>query len=157
MRKETPVYRPKEFETLCKDLGTVIDQKTGKSIFNRLADVLAFAAYLGFQLEFKRDFTQDKRGEDIQWQIIRNQDDDVIIFIMNIAENGNITFLEKNCDIDPRDLFHDYAYGGLTKISQWCEDNPGDLLDAILQGLSSENIIDLNNNDDDQALEDLKF
>ena len=87
--------------------------------------------------------------------LIRNQEDDVIIDIMNLAETRDMTFLEKNSDIDPRDLFHDYAYGGLTKISQWREDNPGDLLDAILQGLSKEKIIDLNNND--QALENLEY
>lgn len=142
MRKQRPVNRHEAHEDLIQRLAgdDYKDPDTGKNIFNRLADALIFAAYLGFQLNRKQEFPSNKK-KDIGWHIIEAQNDDVFVELINIAECGSTDVLEDNSEIDKVRLFEEYAHAGFSKIINWELDYAGDLLSVIFQGLTHEGFI----------------
>lgn len=116
------IRRPKKFNE-------VFDQLTGKSqnaIFKSYAQLMIFAASVGFYYKNKKPFTTS--DEPIRIHIFNNQDYFHSVFNM-------ISFLESNKDIQIFDsknlnkrikIFEEYAFGGLEIIKSEVLDPPGE-------------------------------
>ena len=84
----------------------------------------------------------DGDKEDIQWPQVERERDDSLINLIAIAESRSLSILEENTDVDPIQIFEEYAHGGFNKITAWRKDQPtDDLFNAIIEGLINSKVL----------------
>ena len=101
--------------------------------FPNIADVLVFAACLGYSRGCKEQFKPDA-GKDIRWGIFEEAGYQHVVNMMALSEIQDPTTLGGEEEVVDRriSIFEQYAYGGFQVIRQEVLDRRIDVLDGLL-------------------------
>jgi len=146
-----PIYRSKEHKKLIDTLRDR-DPKTGENVFTTIKDLQCYAAMLGFQMNRREPFDRKTDAiEDIQWATFDDGKCPSYIYLIALAETGNVSVLRydiENSDTggyseDMVKIFEEYANGGFHVLQSWLDKTPGDPYgaSAVIQGLKKEGFL----------------
>lgn len=99
--------------------------------FATRAGVIAFAAAYGYREGSREPF--ERGGKDIRWSIFQEEGKAFVADLIAAAEVPELTIMRDERGPDRRQVFAEYANGGLTLLRDRVKDNPRDPLDVILE------------------------
>ncbi|WP_204106704.1 MULTISPECIES: DNA phosphorothioation-associated protein 4 [Spirulina sp. CCY15215] len=132
---EHGVYRSQKQEHLYELL-----TDKAKGLFKTKQAVMMFAAATGWYIKERKE--RDKGGELIRWDPFINQNDDVFIYLLALAESETIEILDKEGMEEgdsPVTIFEEYATAGLEYLKTRCINAQGTLLDNFLDFIEEMN------------------
>lgn len=129
------IYRSKQHGDVIKIL-TDKNPETNRAVFSYIKDLVCFAAVLGFDNGRRVPFDRGTdKVESIEWHTFQNTQADHFIYLIAIAEKGDLKILKYKGDLNESSeisddnmfaIFEEYANGGFEIIKSWLNKNPGD-------------------------------
>jgi dnd system-associated protein 4 len=116
---------------LASEKEEVITFLTEDGPFATRAAAVAFAAAYGYR-EGRRD-SFEKGNKDIRWGIFQDEAKSFVADLIAAAEVSDLSIMRDERGGDRRQVFAEYANGGLALLCERVVDNPRDPLDVILE------------------------
>lgn len=116
---------------LPSDREAVITFLNDEGPFETRAAVIAFAAAFGYREGRRIPF--ERGSKDIRWSVFQEEGKSFIADLIAAAEGPNLTIMRDEHGADRRQIFAEYANGGLALLQAQVMDNPRDPLDVILE------------------------
>lgn len=98
--------------------------------FKTRAAVIAFAAAYGYREGWREPF---ERGKDIRWGVFQEEGKSFVADLISAAEDDDLSIMRDERGADRRQIFAEYANGGLALLRERIKDSPRDPLDVILE------------------------
>lgn len=133
------VRRNRKHEVVVDRLCSRKNSYTGKPIFEFNKDLMVFAAVLGFSENVKEPLESD--AIQITLGTYASDEKDGFIYLLALLESRSPEVLKDEKIDEAVKVFENYCNGGLSLVSQWFMDNPGDvegsdtLVDKIFERL----------------------
>ena len=125
------INRSREFEELIQNLANSKIDHGSRSLFPTLKSVLCFAAFLGFAHKNRRPLDPQIGTEDIAYSTFDNDGSYDYIFLIALAEVGNIEILRNGREHECVKIFEEYANGGMSIINGYFIRDPSSFLSVI--------------------------
>lgn len=116
---------------LPSDREDVITFLNDEGPFKTRAAVIAFAAAYGYR-EGRRE-TFERGNKDIRWGVFQDEGKSFIADLIAAAEDDDLSIMRDERGADRRQIFAEYANGGLALLHDRVKDNPRNALDVILE------------------------
>jgi dnd system-associated protein 4 len=116
---------------LARDKEEVIVFLNEEGPFATRAAVIAFAAAYGYREGRREPF--EKGPKDIRWGIFQEESKSFVADLIAAAEVSDLSIMRDERAGDRRQVFAEYANGGLALLRDRVKDNPRDPLDVILE------------------------
>jgi len=120
------VYLPPDKEEVIAFLGE-------QGPFETRAGVIAFAAAYGYREGQRESF--ERGTKDIRWSVFQEEGKSFIADLIAAAEVADLAIMRDERGPDRRQIFAEYANGGLMLLRDRVMDNPRDPLEVILEML----------------------
>jgi len=117
---------------LASEKEEVITFLTEEGPFATRAAAVAFAAAYGYRENRREPF--EKGSKDIRWGIFQEEGKSFVADLIAAAEEiSDLSIMRDERGADRRQVFAEYANGGLALLRERVKDNPRDPMDVILE------------------------
>lgn len=99
--------------------------------FKTRAAVIAFAAAYGYREGRREPF--ERGSKDIRWGVFQEEGKSFIADLIAAIEDDDLSIMRDERGVDRRQIFAEYANGGLALLRDRVKDNPRSPLDVILE------------------------
>ncbi|MCX2975715.1 hypothetical protein EYC87_19265 [Halieaceae bacterium IMCC8485] len=143
------VRRNRKYEPIVDKLCTRKGEHSKRPIFEYNKDLMVFAGVLGYAKAVQEDLESD--SIQITLGTYASDEKDGFIYLIGLLENKSVDCLKDDNIGSAVNTFEKYCNGGLSLISNWLEDSPGDIegVDTLVQNLFDELVANQKNADDD--------
>lgn len=135
MVRAVSINRSKEFEqtvqVLAGEKAFTFDE-SGKKMFPTIRELLTFSATVGFNHQYRLPFSKSYGTEDIQGSVYEDTEALDYVWLIAVAETGDVEVLKDGQEKDCARIYEEYANGGLKIISEKLQDVPNESWPQII-------------------------
>ena len=105
-------------------------------VFTTMAEAINFAALIGYRAKRKCE-VEDARSDPINSRTFESNQLQGYIYLIAVAETGDIKILEDENFEQCVQLYEEYAFGGLREIEDWVKTSGKPLFERILSEMTT--------------------
>lgn len=124
---------------IAEELAGITDDSSvsygNQRIFPTMAEAINFAALVGFRAERRRPI-ENARKDPIRSQIFESNQLQGYIYLMAVANTGDIEILRDENFEESVQLYEEYAFGGFSEIEDWGKETGKPLFERILNEMT---------------------
>lgn len=155
------ILRDKKYSDVTDKLAKTKNSETGAAVFPTIKALQCFAAFLGYDQQRRAKLEDRGNLENIEWHIFENTSHDFYIYLLALAESGDMNVLKYDTQNssnalsgkDMVEVFEEYSNAGFEILRSWLNKNPTDPYGhkAILAGLQKAGYLDEEENNFDEV------